>query len=196
MEEKYSPHIDGEKAIVCSEVSTQKLAKGMPVMQQQFDEEEDGASPSEDNEAEKQDIEVIRQMVQSLLQYHPVRVFLLIFGCILLAAIIQGGLLGPLIIIIVIGAVVFLARGQATIDMIERWMNAPINLLLRKLLIENPSGLQMDDFMQEQTKVQPFADIRILDDLQLLPPPAFEQLVGDVMQRMDYAQVRVDRKES
>jgi restriction endonuclease Mrr len=75
--------------------------------------------------------------------------------------------------------------------MVERWVNAPINPLLWKLLVGNPSEVQMDDFVQEQTKVQPFADIRTLDDLRLLTSPAFEQLVGDVMQHMDYAQVQV-----
>lgn len=156
-------------------------------MQQQFG-EDDGHIPPD----ELKDVETgIRQMIQSLLQYQSVRLFLLVFGCVLLAAIVQGGLLGPLIIIVVISMMVFLAQGQATIDRIERWTNAPISPFLRKLLVGNPSDVQVDTVAQEQTKVQPFAEIRTLDDLWLLTPSAFEHVVGDVMQHMDYAHVQV-----
>jgi hypothetical protein len=108
--------------------------KGMPAMQQ-FGEEEDRVPSNEGEEVEQQVFTVIRQMALNLLQYQSVRIFLLTFCCIILAALIQAGLLGPLIIIVLIGTVVFLARGQAVIDILERWTDAPLSPLLRKLLI-------------------------------------------------------------
>jgi hypothetical protein len=124
-----------------------------------------------------------RQLVRELLQYPQVRVFLLILGGLLLGAIVQSGLLGPLLVIGVVGIVVWLTRRQLVRD-------ALLSPILEKLLLGDIEGKQ-DYLVEEHAQAQSFACIKTLDDLRLLTPSEFEMLVGDVMQHMGYAQVEV-----
>jgi hypothetical protein len=147
--------------------------------------------PNEDEEVEQKRFAAIRQPATQLFQYRPMRIFLLMFACILLFAIIQSGLLGWLIVIIVISAILFRTRIPEAIDMLERWMGTPLHPLVRKLLVGNPSEALHPGLEQEQINIQQFPGIRTLDDLRILTPPAFEHLVGEVIRHRNYTEVQV-----
>jgi restriction system protein len=113
--------------------------------------------------------EIGQYLLRILKEYPPARVFLLMLGTILLAAITQNGLLAPFLMIVVVGGIIFLARRYSVISTITRQTDDPV--------------VEQDHLVEEQ--------VMTLERLRALTPGKFEELVGMVMERLGYSQVKV-----
>jgi hypothetical protein len=141
-------------------------------MQQQFSEDEEDREPYEEEEdgSLQATIQELREGLRKLLQHPQARILLLSLGGILLAIAIQSGLLVPFLFFLAIGGIVLLKRHQQAMI---------------------ASTEQEERLTAAQAQREHLAQMRTMNDIQLLTSSQFEELVGSVMEQQGYTQVKV-----